>query len=373
MVGILPAKSTKNRDWHFVFYANASPLIGSGHVMRLLAIAQRCKEYSINLTFAYTACAQTMLERLKREGFACVSLPAAFTQEDIDGLVADAIFVDDYDLTTEQWQVFETTPALLINLDDNINDGPALGDIIINPAADANENDYSARNLSAQLCLGPSYTYLRDEFAKEVCSELASREQVLITLGGADVKNMTFNILVDLLANLPPELHDLKICVLLGSMNTRAKDRLLNICDENMNVSLIEQSEQVATLMNNTGLAVSAAGGTLGELACMGVPTLALVSSDNQESALKSPYLNTWYQAIDVRPFVGPATTQFDDVQNQGQLPAQDRAILATITSQVYELWRDLCRRQKMHNAARQIIDSDGCSRIVKCVLKQLS
>jgi UDP-2,4-diacetamido-2,4,6-trideoxy-beta-L-altropyranose hydrolase len=359
---------------HFVFYANASAQIGSGHIMRLLAIAQVCMQKSIKVTFLCTQCPDALQQRLISEGFGLQILPLTFTLNDIQRELqqkhAHAIFVDDYQITLTQWQVFKGLNALLVNLDDNLDDQPLVSDLIINPAADANAQRYAQRAPAAKLLLGPQYTYLRQEFAEQTFVNIDQRTQILITLGGADVKNMSYWLVKQIAEKLP----HVDICILLGALNTTALAALKGLCERLPRVTLIHHSNHVANLMMQSGLAITAAGGTLGELASMGVPSIALVSSDNQLPALKSPLLNTWYTCVDVRNFDAPAA---DPEANLSQahspiecLPSQ--AILDDVVSQVAELWPDLCKRQQMSDYARQIIDSCGCERIVQATLQQL-
>lgn len=346
---------------HFVFYANASAQIGSGHIMRLLAIAQVCIRQSITVTFACTQCPESLQQRLMSEGFLFILLPQHFTHEDIRKHEPAAIFVDDYDISQRQWQVFKNTKALLINLDDNLDKSKLISHVIINPAADANEPDYKLRAPEAKFCLGPEFTFLRQEFAEQAFVCIDQRDQLLITLGGADVKNMTYWLAKEIIQTLP----NVNVCILLGALNTSALPLLNSLCERHSKLKLIHQSEQVAAVMMQSGLAVSAAGGTLGELASMGVPTLALVSSNNQMPALESPLINTWYTALDARDFEAPIVND--------NLALQSQALVDDIVLQVHELWRDLCKRQRMSAYARQIIDSHGCDRIVQTVQEQLT
>ena len=369
MVASLPAKqqaqSSLSSELHFLFYANASAEIGSGHIMRLLAIAQVCVKQSIKVSFICEQCPAPLQQRLRDEGFFVELYPQGMLPSDLQKFQAQVLFVDDYHLNQSQWDCFQALNILLVHLDDNIDNSGLVSDLIINPAADANENSYRLRAPHANFCLGPQYTYLRQEFAEQKLvmqnANIAEREQILITLGGADVKNMAFALSKALLKKLPL----VKICVMLGALNTSRLASLQALANEHANFCLIQQSKNVAKIMSRTGLAVSAAGGTLGELASMGVPTIALVSANNQMPALHSPLLNTWYRAIDVRGYK-------ETIANS-QEPTANSIIIEEIIAQVHELWRDLCKRQSMSDYARQIIDCQGCERIVLQVRSALN
>lgn len=350
---------------HFVFFANASPTIGAGHVMRLLALAQACFRKNIKVSFASYECPEYLRVRLCSEGFDIISLPINFMQSHVQAFNANVIVIDDYSLSDEQWRYFRNTKALLVNIDDMVNNEALVSDIIINPAANAAEIDYQKRAPQALFCLGATFTLLRTEFAEQTFIAIEQRKRILITLGGADVKNMSLALAQSLVKK---PLDDADIYVLLGGLNTQALTSLQTLASKHSNLFIIEKSQQMAVLMMQSGLAITAAGGTLGELACMGTPSIALVSVDNQKAALSSASsalpTRAWFYDHDVRSFVKDVKTLHDSTHN-----AQ---IIEKITAQTYELWRDLCRRKQMSTQARQLIDGQGCERIVEKILATL-
>jgi UDP-2,4-diacetamido-2,4,6-trideoxy-beta-L-altropyranose hydrolase len=355
-----PKISTVNKQ-HFVFFANASSSIGAGHVMRLFALAQACCRKDIKVSFASYECPEYLLAMLSQEGFGIITLPANFTLNNLEAFNANVIVVDDYHLSDEQWQYFKNTKALLVNIDDEINNKALISDIIINPAATAKQITYNKRAPQARLCLGPEYTLLRHEFVEQHFIDIEQRKRILITLGGADVKNMSLALAQGLIQK---PLDKAEIFVLLGGLHSQALAPLQTLASQHNNLFIIENSQQVAELMMQSGLAITAAGGTLGELACVGTPSIALVSVDNQKAALSSTHSTPWFIAHDVRSFIAEELSPSDVAHN-----AQ---IIDEITAQAHELWRDLCKRKHMSTQARQLIDGRGCDRIVEQILLSL-
>jgi UDP-2,4-diacetamido-2,4,6-trideoxy-beta-L-altropyranose hydrolase len=350
---------------HVVFYANASSTIGAGHVMRLLAIAQTFINRGIKVTFASCECPDYLQDRLQQEGFEFVLLPTNFTDVNIKSLNPNVLVIDDYNVQAQQWQYFVAADALLVNVDDDTHQQPLLSSIIINPSASASKQRYKKRAPGAMLCLGPEFTLLRQEFMQQAYTNLNQRKKILITLGGADVKNMSYVLALSLLKRVS---NSTQIQVLLGGLHSSGAKALQELRQQYSNLHIVEQSQNVAQIMMQSGLAISAAGGTLGELASMGTPAIALVSADNQQAVFTSPHADTWYSVVDVRQYNGHS-----DSNNIVSLNTHfNTQLIEKITTQADELWRDLCKRERMSNQARQLIDGLGCRRIVEHVLSAL-
>ncbi len=333
---------------HLLFYGNSSASLGSGHIMRMLAIASWANTSDWQISFCGKYCHQVMINKLAGFGFPFTYLHNILTAEQIEELKPDALIIDDYFLTDDEWREIEKLHCLKVALDDNLATHFLPVDIVINPSANDLMNVYRSRSSNATLLLGSDYAYLRTEFSLNTPVEYINRQQILITLGGADVKNMALPLASSFCQLFPQQ----AITLLLGSLNHKKIDALMELSTTYPNFHLITQCENVAEQMGKTMIAVSAAGSTLNELATMGVPTLALVCVDNQIGALHSPHRNTWYQAIDVRSY------------GRGHV-SEDGQILDNVAYQMRSLLEDIKRRQHMHKTALECIDGRGCSRIL--------
>ncbi|WP_168195158.1 UDP-2,4-diacetamido-2,4,6-trideoxy-beta-L-altropyranose hydrolase [Shewanella sp. SNU WT4] len=362
----MPAKA------HIAFYANNSHLIGAGHIMRLYALAEVAAIY-FDVTFLYKTCSEALLNKLKQANFTTVQIDAPINHQQLQRLGFSALFIDDYALTLAEWQQLRLLDTYLVKLDDALDNAPILADLIINPAPNCSAAYYQALAPKAQLCLGPTFTYLRQEFAQTHYQMIAQRPNILISLGGTDTKSLALPLVTALMAALP----DVQMQLLLGKTH-QDQAALTTLAKHKPNLSLICDPPSVAAIMMQSGLAISAAGGTLGELASQGVPTLALVTVDNQVAAMTSPLNNTWYRAIDVRTFVssgfdanGFNTSGFHSPVTQVPPPgsisqsAINHDLLNVINAEALSLWHKKCLRQTMSDIARQLIDSQGCQRVI--------
>jgi UDP-2,4-diacetamido-2,4,6-trideoxy-beta-L-altropyranose hydrolase len=335
----------KNR---IVFYANNSHEVGAGHIMRLYALAQAAQD-RFEILFIYKECTSNLIKKLHDEGFATQKISSPLQHDELASLNASAVFIDDYYLTACEWKTIANIGCFVVALDDEINTDALLADLVINPAPNTNLAEYKKRAPMAAFCFGPQFTYLRREFSNCRFVPLQSRDIILLTLGGTDSKSLALPLCKALLA-LP---NKFKIQLLLGKAH-QDQTELEQLQTQFPNFCIVSNPPSVAKHMMQAGLAVSAAGGTLGELASLGVPILALVTVDNQLPTLISAHAESWYRAIDFRHFDAADETSQHNIQ-----------LLKIMTEMVQDLWRDNCSRLYMSEHGRQLVDSQGCQRVI--------
>jgi len=341
-VAILPGNPT------LAFYANASAKIGAGHVMRLIAIAQAAK-VNYRILFYYRFCDSVILDKIKQCGFITQKLNKDLSFSQIESAQPIAIFIDDYQLNANDRIQLSALNCYKALLDDNLEHDIKYADLVINPAPNAKLDEYKIRAPNAVFCLGPQYTLLREEFTHVQPAGILQRPKVLITLGGTDIKSLALPLCKCVLAALPT----VDILLLLADRQHPNISELEQLARTNATFNIVINPPSVARIMADAGFSISAAGGTLGELASLGVPTLAMIVADNQVGALTSPLNNTWYQTVDLRSYTLGAITQ------------ENHTLLTGIKSICQNIWYDKCRRKKMSDFASQLIDSQGCRRII--------
>jgi UDP-2,4-diacetamido-2,4,6-trideoxy-beta-L-altropyranose hydrolase len=339
-------------DGCIVFYGNASTTLGAGHLSRLLALAASFSSTgSQRICFYCKECPQSLAERINAAGFSLKQAPAVLTTDALRSLNPQLLLIDDYHLNAEEWLQIAAAKVPVIVIDDQVSATAFYADLVINPAPQATVTDYKMRTQAQLFCLGPAFTILRPEFSVTMPVSIELRQRLLVTLGGADVKQLALPLSQALLQRFITPCPE--ICLVLGSMNISALPELQQLTATYPQFRVEINSNQMATLMANSGLAIAAAGGTLGELAAMTVPTLALICVDNQLPALTSPLAGGWYQAIDLRQL---------KPQKQSTVPPE----INTLADKAFTLWQDLTLRTVMSQLASQIVDTKGCERIVQ-------
>jgi len=149
--------------------------------------------------------------------------------------------------------------------------------IVINGSIGADRIDYPKNN-NIKYLLGTDYQMLRKEFwdvPEKVIREEA--RSVMITFGGEDVRGLTPKIIA-LLGYKFPEL-DKYVIVGEGFKQIKSIERL---GDERTRLIYYPRAMEMAKVMLDVDFAISSGGQTLYELACIGVPTIAISTTQNQ-------------------------------------------------------------------------------------------
>lgn len=267
--------------------ADADVAIGTGHVMRCLALAQAWQDAGGNTVFAMAGSTPATAARLKEEGIEIVHLAApAGAAEDAQQTVllagrknANCIVVDGYQFGSAFQRAIKTAGFKLLFLDDYGHAEHYCADLVLNQNLLASRDLYSNRDSSTQLLLGPRYAMLRREFCpwREWRREIPpSGRRILVTMGGSDPDNLTAKVIKGL-RNLSgnPE-----IVVLVGGSNPHR--RSLETLAQNESMRLVIDSGRMPELMAWADVAVAGAGTTVWEMCFMGLPAILLVLAENQ-------------------------------------------------------------------------------------------
>lgn len=254
-----------------------SKQIGLGHITRCLSLCQAFEEKGILPEFIING-DETAEEFLKGERHKI--LDWTFNEGKALDYVkeADIVIIDSYLAEYDFYQNISKLVKVPVYIDDNKRlDYP--GGIVVNGTLYAEEMGYKERKDVVYL-LGSKYTALRKEFwevpEKEIKGDL---ENVMITFGGDDSRNMTPKILKFLNQNYPA-LN--KNVIIGGSFQDINKYEIEILKDSNTDLIYSPDAGGMKKAMLEADIAVSAGGQTLYELARVGVPTIAVAIADNQ-------------------------------------------------------------------------------------------
>lgn len=277
-------------DEHLIIRADASTQIGTGHVMRCLALAQAWQDAGGHAIFVMVMGAPTLEARSQSEGTAVVHLSAQPGSADDAIQTADLarqrgaswVVVDGYHFSADyQRKIKHAGPHLLV-IDDNGHASHYYADIVLNQNVHADEGLYVNREPYTRLLLGTRYALLRREFLKwrgwkREIPALARR--VLVIMGGGDPHNVTLKV-VQALQQV--KVDGLKAVVVIGGSNPHYEKLQSALRDSRFPIHLESDVTNMSKPMAWADVAVSSAGSTFWELASMGLPSLVLVLADNQ-------------------------------------------------------------------------------------------
>jgi UDP-2,4-diacetamido-2,4,6-trideoxy-beta-L-altropyranose hydrolase len=335
--------------------ADASLQIGTGHVMRCLALAQAWKEQGGTAIFLMADASAAFGERLASEGIGEVHLstrPASHADAEETAAVAlrhNAAWValDGYQFPPEYQRRLKNKTAHLLLFDDLAKSDSYHADLLLNQNAYAIPEMYGNRAGNCTLLLGAAYFLLRREFADWRLRDrkIAARGQnLLVTFGGSDPENATA-LALQALALLPSPAMNVK--VLVGSSNPNRAGLEKLAAKMSHSVEFQTDTKQIAAEMAWADLAISAAGSTSWELAFMGLPSLLITLSQNQEGCAQ--YLDRHGIAL--------------------SLGSQHEAQPAKIAAALKDLSTGAGRRAEMSSRGRKLIDGQGASRIIEAMV----
>lgn len=321
-----------NRIKAIVFRVDASIIIGSGHVMRCLTLADQIYQHGMEVYFICRSMPGNMCDLIQDKGYKVYQLSynelsldhtadggticprgdwQADTTQMVDILneintthIIKWLIVDHYELDKkweQQMRMFVDKIMVIDDLADRQHDCDLLLDQ--NLYMDMNTRYTGLIPQGCQLLLGPEYALLRQEFY-DVKQEARIRgntvRRILIFFGGSDPTNETAKALHALqLLNR----KDIFVDVIVGKINIY-KAQIRKICATMPNTTFYCQVNNMAILMNEADLAIGAGGSTTWERAFLGLPALIITIAENQiettEAVAKMGAIVNlgWYEAV---------------------------------------------------------------------------
>jgi UDP-2,4-diacetamido-2,4,6-trideoxy-beta-L-altropyranose hydrolase len=344
-----------------VIRVDSSDQIGSGHVMRCLALAKELKNQKTNVIFLARELIGNYNHLIENQGFTVKRLlfnvntihswsgeewqvDAEQSYQFLTTLGAvDILIVDHYGLDA-RWEMRQK-PAIkkLMVIDDLANRSHDC-DMLLDSNLYLNQST-RYHDLIPEACttlFGSSYVLLRKEFLN-YCIKPVKRTQpvknILISLGGLDRDNVTEKIIVacNKLSNV-----DLKFSVVVGLANPH-QEKLQTLCKGLPNFSYYCQIKNMAELMQTMDLSIGAGGSTMWERCCLGLPALTVSLAPLEESFCEV----------------------FDKIGAQHYLGKAAELTPTIITEKLAKLIADKDKRYQMSKAATQLVDGLGIIRTI--------
>ena len=270
--------------------ADASPEIGTGHVMRCLALAQAWQDAGGSVTFLMAQLTPSIQARVAGEN--CKILPhsvmpgssedADLTNQCASRIEAEWLVVDGYAFGVRYQEEILNRKRKLLYIDDAGKCDRYVADIVLNQNLTASKDIYPHCWPTTQLLLGPSFCLLRREFAiwREWQREIrATGRKVLVTLGGSTRPEVGVRVM-ELLGR--PNIKGLGAIFVVGGSSTDIA--VLETCAAKFSEKILVRRDvsNMAELMAQVDVAISAAGSTCWELCLLGLPSILLDVADNQ-------------------------------------------------------------------------------------------
>lgn len=340
--------------------ADSTVNIGTGHIMRCIALSQVWQEQGGKATFISRCESEALKERIQREGFGFITLDhicpdstdltntlSIFNSESANQ--RNWLVLDGYHFTPE-YQMSIRKEGILLMVIDDMNHLPHYhADILLNQNIHAPELKY-CHDQDTTLLMGTKHVLLRKEFLKyrDFKRQIPDRaKKILVNLGGADPNNVTLKVIEAFKLLDEP---DIVVRIIVGPANPHKEALHQALAPAHFEAELLTNPPNMPELMAWADTAVSAAGSTSWELAFMGVPSILLYLAENQVMIAES--LETAGASINLE-------------WKQDSTPERIAETLSRVI-----LDRGL--RTEMSKQRRKIVDGTGAERVSRYLLSHL-
>ena len=278
-----------------IIRADSDTQIGTGHVMRCIALAQAWQDQGGHVTFLSHCENEGLQQRIIDEGFDFIPIEKPHPDPSdlkatIDLLlkirnpqsaIRNWLVLDGYHFTPHyQCEIKEAGHRLFV-IDDMAHLNHYYADVLLNQNIHASKLPYSCDRRTKKL-LGCEYVLFRREFLKykDWKREIPDKaKKILATMGGSDPDNVTFKIIEAIKFINDPSL---KVKIIVGPLNLHVSELRAAVLHAPCSMLLVQNATNMPELMAWADVAISAGGSTCWEMAFMGLPNLIITISDNQ-------------------------------------------------------------------------------------------
>lgn len=327
----------------------ATPMLGTGHAMRCLALGQEWMRRGGRAVFAMSEPEPGMAARLERSGVGVVALRS------VAGSSADASetsalaqawgsrwVVLDGPMFGAAWDVGWAGEVRLLRIDDNGLMRPFRAELLLNQNLGAAVSDYPRKAGPGRLLLGPEYALLRPEFFG--VARAARTGRIVVTLGGTDPACASERVL-DALEQ--PSAQGVAADFIIGAANPRRVELAGLVAAHAPRLQAVVAPENLPERFARAAMAVTAGGSTLYELALLRTPMLVLCTAENQRRTCER------LAAIGAAQYAG----------------WHAEVTPATLAELITSLGRDAARREELVERAGCLGDGHGAARVVDAML----
>ena len=288
---------------------DASPAIGTGHAMRCLTLANELKSRGAQTCFISRHLPDYLGRMFQEQGHKVIQLKDSQPGTKLDELAHSAwlgvsqeqdaadvlqavqevnwdwLIVDHYALDF-RWESRVRQVAKKVLAIDDIADRRHDCDILLdqNFYADMESRYRGKVPAHCELLLGPRYALLRAEFRsmhEQIRPRTGNVRSILIFFGGMDAGNFTGRAIAAL-AEI--DLRGIRVDVVIGAQHPNRQQIEMECAGRGYACHV--QTDRMAELMAAADMAVGAGGIAVWERCCLGLPTLAIGTAENQERQL---------------------------------------------------------------------------------------
>lgn len=349
----------------FIIRADGNSVIGMGHVMRCLSIADAVKAKGIAPIFV-TAC-EECIPMIEQRGFRARLLTTDYrnmiselpeleqilNKED-EKIKKHVILVDSYQVSEVYYRELGKL-AYVACLEDMGQPYPV--DLLINYNIYGEKlvSKYEAdnENKPKKTFLGVSYMPLRQEFLSDIDYKLREKvTDVMITTGGSDpffaAKAFTDAFIAD--KTLLEE--NIRYHIISGPFNSHAEE-LKEMYANHTNITIYENVKSMKEIMRKCDVVLTATGSTIYEVSALGVPMLVFYFAENQKQGAEEIEKKT-------------------NVINCGDFSTKSETVVGKAVKTLQRCVFDKNYREQLNWDEKKLVDGKGAVRIAEAILKEI-
>ena len=287
------------------FRTDASLQIGTGHVIRCLTLADALREQGVQCRFVCREHQGHLIDLIRFRGYEVNNLPkselspsfepdikhanwlgvdwkidAAQMCQVLGDIFFDWVVVDHYALD-QRWELAVSKSCKRMMVIDDLADRMHFCDLLLDQNYEERKRYFRLVSKKTKSLLGPSYALIHPIYAtyrdKKVHKSVIIKN-IFIYFGGSDEKDLT-GATVSALSS--PNLKHLMLDIVVGS-NYTFFDSLEAAVSARGNATIHQNRPHLADLMFAADIAIGAGGVSNWERMCMGLPSLVVVTADNQ-------------------------------------------------------------------------------------------
>lgn len=308
--------------------ADASSTMGTGHVMRCLALAQGWQDLGGSVDLLSAELPEALADRCHSEGIGVQRLaPGEGDAESTAALAAqvDWLVVDGYHFEAPYLKTVAASGCRVLQIDDLGFDGDCEATLILNQNLTASPLLYPGVTEPEHLLLGGRHALLRREFRAPRPNRRfdGPARRVLVSFGGSDPCDFTRRAIEALL-----QCPDLKARIVVGAANPRLEALRALAAPAGSRIEVLSAVSEMVPLMDWADFALGAGGSSVLELAARGLPALIVAIADNQSAistALHERGLMRslgWHEQVDAATLAGALRELADDAPARARFSA---------------------------------------------------
>jgi len=294
------------------FRVDSSQKIGSGHVMRCLALAEELRQLGKKVEFIVREHQGNVNQQIVKKGFKVYSLfsPPVNKLKDLTGyekwlgvkqdidademiqVVKDRdigwLIIDHYAIDHNWEKRLRPFTKKIMVIDDLANRHHDC-DLLLDQNYIHNEKRYDNLITPKTIkLLGPKYALLRKEFSENIKYYTRQNEikKVFVFFGASDQDNLT-RLAINALTQ--SKLKYLLVDVVIGSSNQYHLE-IEKELETHPNIKLHIQVDNIAELMLKADLALGSGGASTWERMALGLPSIVITFADNQVAFTRDLY-----------------------------------------------------------------------------------